>query len=207
MERKGARRRSKSQKKKERSMKKRINMLKLLRLAREERGFELVEFAITGWLLILLLIGAFECAYAMYAYHYTTYAAQEGARFASVRGHTWSKYETVNCGTSAPPNFTMAYNCTALSSDIQNYVQSLATGGINVSGVAVTGETSGTTVGAPIWPGATPDCTSSCSLCSSYANSQGCMVKVTVTYTFNVLPFLHMHALSMSSTSENVILQ
>jgi Flp pilus assembly protein TadG len=174
-------------------MKKRADMQKLLRLAREERGSTLVEFAIAGWLLILILLGVFQAAFAMYAYHFTTYAAQQGARFAMVRGQTWSENVTTDCGTSAPPNFTMKYACTALSSDIQNYVQSLATGGINASGV---------TVNSNNWPGATPDGAT----CST-TNSQGCLVKVTVSYTFNFLPFVSKTALTISATSEKVILQ
>jgi Flp pilus assembly protein TadG len=178
-------------------MKKRLDISKLFRAAREERGSSLVEFAITAWLLILLLLGIYQCGYAMYAYHFTTYAAQQGARFAMVRGSTWSKDETVNCSSSAPPSFTMVYNCTAASSDIQNYVQSLATGGILASGL---------TVNTNNWPGTTPDCTSSCSACTT-TNSQGCLVKVTVSYAFPAIPYLKISALSMSATSEKVILE
>lgn len=175
-------------------------MPKLFRLAREERGAELVEFAMTAWVLVLVLFGVYQWGYAMYAYHFTTYAAQQGARFAEVRGHTWSEYETENCSTSAPPSFTLKYACTASAADIQNYVQSLATGAINPSNVTIN-ETS-----TYLWPGTTPDCTSGCSACST-TNSQGCFVKVTVSYTFNFLPFLKITALTMSATSQNVILQ
>jgi Flp pilus assembly protein TadG len=174
-------------------MKKRADMQELLRLTREERGSTLVEFAIAGWLLIVLLFGAFQGAFAMYAYHFTTYAAQQGARFAMVRGQTWSENTTTDCGTSAPPNFTMKYACTALSSDIQNYVDSLATGGISASNI---------TVNSNNWPGSTPD-GATCSV----TNKQGCLVKVTVSYTFNFLPFVSKTALTMSATSDKVILQ
>lgn len=138
---------------------------------------------------------------AMYAYHFTTYAAQQGARFAAVRGYTWSKNTTTKCSTSAPPGFTMPYQCTVSSNDIQNYVQSLATAGINPSNVTIN------TTTANVWPGVTPDCSSSCSTCSPNANSQGCLVKVAVSYTFNFLPFLNSPAFTIGATSENVILQ
>jgi Flp pilus assembly protein TadG len=182
-------------------MKSKIAMQTLLRFAREERGATLVEFAMTALLLVALLAAVLQWSLAMYAYHFTSYAAQEGARFAAVRGYTWSKSTTTNCSTSAPPGFTMPYECTASASDIQNYVQSLATSGINASNVTIN------TTSSYVWPGTTPDCTSSCSTCSSNANSQGCLVKVTVNYTFNLLPLLKSSAFSMSATSEDAILQ
>lgn len=174
-------------------------MRKLLNLAREERGSSLVEFAMTGWILMLLIVGVFQCMIAMYAYHFTTYAAQAGTRFAMVRGHTWSSQGiTEGCGTSAPPSFQMKYNCEASSTDIQNYVQSLATPGILPSNVSIN------TTSSYVWPGKTPDgVTSTCST----VNSQGCLVKVTVNYTFNFVPYMPMTALSLTSTSETSILQ
>jgi len=181
-------------------MKKRVGMQKLFRFAREERGSELVEFAITVWLLVLIVFGVYQWGYALYAYHFATYAAEQGSRFAEVHGHTWSEYVTTNCSTSAPPSFTMGYGCTASSADIQNYVQSLSTGAINYKNVTIN-ETN-----SYVWPGTTPDCSSACSTCTT-TNSQGCFVKVTVSYTFNFLPFLKITALTMSATSENVILQ
>lgn len=182
-------------------MKKTANIEKLLRLAREESGAELVEFAMTALILMGLMVGAFGFMLAMYTYHFVSSAAQQGMRFAIVRGQTWSKDETVNCSTSAPPSFTMAYNCTASATDIQNYVQSLATGGITASNVTID------TTSADVWPGKTP--AGSSTGCST-TNSQGCMVKVKVSYTFkyfNVYPLNKLSSWSMSATSEGVILQ
>lgn len=164
----------------------------LVRLAREEHGSELAEFALAGSLLLLLLIGVLQWMFGVYAYHFTTYAAQQGARFAMVRGYTWSQNVGTSCSTSAPPDFTMAYACTATSSDIQNYVQSLATGGISASHVTAT----------TTWPGKTPD-----GATCAQANSQGCFVKVTVSYTVNFVPFLKIAALPVSATSQTVVLQ
>jgi hypothetical protein len=90
------------------------------------------------------------------------------------------------------------YGCTASSTDIQNYVKSLAVGGINPSSVSIN------TTNSSVWPGTTPDGTSTgC----TQANSKGCMVKVTVSYTFSFLAILKISALTISATSENVILQ
>lgn len=167
------------------------------RWAREERGSALVEFAMTGPLLIFLLFAVLQGMYAMYAYHFTAYAAQQGARFAMVRGHTASENIASPCGTSAPPNFTMAYDCEAKSSDIQNYVQSL--GAINPSNLTIN------TSNSYVWPGKNPDGTTSG--CTTYTNSKGCLVKVTANYTFNFIPFLPFTGLTMTATSEKVILQ
>jgi len=176
----------------------RIRMQKLLRLVREESGVELVEFAMTALLLMTLMFGIFEFGIGMYTYHFVSYAAQEGTRFAMVRGNTWSENVATNCTTSAPPNFTMAYGCTATSTDIQNYVQSLASGGISPSKVTIN------TTNSYVWPGKTPDgSTTGC----TQANSQGCLVKVTVSYSFKFLPFLKLSALPISATSETSILQ
>ncbi len=176
-------------------MKRRIGMGKVMRLARGEGGAELVEFAMSSLILMMLLFGVFEVAYSMYAYHFTTYAAQQGARFAMVRGHTWSKNTPTDCATSFP-GFAMPYDCTAQSSDIQNYVKSLATGGIDPGSI---------TVNTDHWPGTTVNGTTTG--CAAYANNPSCLVKVTVGYSFNFIPFLGMSALSMSATSEKTILQ
>lgn len=180
-------------------MEKRTGTNKLLRLVREEGGAELVEFAMTFLLLVCLLFGVFNWMVGMYVYHFTTYVAQQATRFAIVRGYTWSTNTAVSCGTSAPPNFTMAYNCTATATDIQNYVQSLAHPGITPSGLTIN------TTSSYVWPGVTPDGTTA--PCSTHANSQGCMVKVTVSYSYNFLPFMQLSALTMKATSEKVIQQ
>lgn len=184
--------------KKVRAMKERVDKKKLLRLARGESGSSLVEFAMSALILIGFLVGVIEFGLATYTYHFLSSAAQQGTRFAMVRGYTWSENVATNCSTSAPPNFAMTYDCTAQGTDIQNYVQSLATGGISPSSVTVN------TTSSYVWPGTTPDGTTTG--CSTI-NSQGCMVKVTVSYSFKFLPFEQLPALSMSSTSEGVILQ
>ena len=170
-----------------------IDMQTPFRLAHEEHGAELVEFALAASLLALVLFGVFQWMFAMYAYHFTNFAAQQGARFAMVRGYTWSKDSATSCSTSAPPNFIMTYGCTASSADIQNYVQTLATVGLNSNNV---------TVNTTNWPGTTPDGAT----CAT-VNSQGCLVKVTVSYTYSFIPFLKVTALPISATSESVILQ
>jgi len=57
-----------------------IDMQTPFRLAHEEHGAELVEFALAASLLALVLFGVFQWMFAMYAYHFTNFAAQQGAR-------------------------------------------------------------------------------------------------------------------------------
>jgi Flp pilus assembly protein TadG len=180
-------------------MRAKSEMQKRFRLLREERGSGLVEFAVVAWILLFLSFGILQGMFAMYAYHFTTYAAQQGSRFAMVRGYTWSEYKTTDCGTSAPPNFTMAYDCTATATDIQNYVQSLATMGITPSAITIT------TTSSSVWPGTNPDNTTTG--CTTNPNSQGCMVVVKVSYAFDFLPKVAMTGVTMTATSEKVILQ
>jgi Flp pilus assembly protein TadG len=164
---------------------------------REDRGSALVEFAVTVPLLVFLLFAVLQGMFAMYAYHYTAWAAQQGARYAMVRGHTWSSLGVPSpCGASAPPNFTMKYDCEAAASDIQDYIQSL--GAMNPTSLTMNQTTS------YVWPSLTPD--GSSAPCAPM-NSKGCLVRVTATYTFNLLPLVSGTALTMSATSEKVILQ
>lgn len=161
--------------------------------SRDESGAELVEFAFASLILFALMFGIIDFSRAIYSYQFATYAAQEGARFAIVRGAVWK----TACSTSAPPNFTMKYGCTASQTDVQNFVKNLTLPGMDRSKVTAT----------TVWPGATPNCSSGCAACTTAA-SKGCMVKVKVTYQFAfILPFLPRNALSFSGTSEKVIQQ
>lgn len=179
-------------------MKKRVFIQKLLRLAREQCGAELVEFSLCALMLMGLVVGVLGFGLAVYTYHFVSYAADQGERFAAVRGYTWSKSTTTNCSTSAPPSFTMVYDCTASATDIQNYVQSLATGGISPSGLTIT------TTSSSLWPGQTPaGATTPC----SPTNSQSCLVVVKVSYTFKFFTSEKLPTWTMHATSEGTILQ
>lgn len=163
----------------------------LLRRLRDDAGAQLVEFALSIVVLIMFMFGVFAFCLAMYSYHFVSYVAQEGARFAMVRGADWK----TSCTTSAPPNFSVPYSCKVASADVQNYVRSLAMPAIDPSKVSVT----------TTWPGTTPGCTSNCSVCSTAASS-GCYVKVKVSYPFlfNV-PFARQSTYNFSGTSQKVI--
>ena len=165
---------------------------KLQKAACEESGSQLVEFALSLLVLATMLFAIMYFCLAAYAYHYVTYAAQEGARFAIVRGNAW---QGKTCATSAPPNFTMKYACVAQSGDIQNYVKSIAPPLINPTQITVT----------TTWPAKTPTCASGCSACTT-ANSQGCLVSVQVSYAFGYpMAFMPNRILTFSGTSVKTI--
>jgi TadE-like protein len=162
---------------------------RIARIAGGEGGEQLVEFAICATLFITILLGIADACRCMYAYHFVTYGAQQGARYAEVRGASWGS----SCSTSAPPSFTLGFNCEAASTDVSNFVKSL--GGLNQNNLTV----------STTWPATTPDCSSSCSACTT-SNSQGCMVKVKVTYAFTFLvPFYKKTSVNLSATSQKVI--
>lgn len=169
----------------------------LRRFLREEGGSKLAEFALVVTLLFMLIIGILDCSIALYAHHFVSWAAEEGTRYAAVRGADW----TSDCSTSAPPGFTIGYDCNASASDIQNYVQSLAPPGLVPSSITVN------TTSTFVWPGTTPDCsTAPCTGCSTNTNSQGCFVRVQVTYPFTfTMPLLPQSSFNLTATSEKVI--
>lgn len=164
---------------------------RVLRALRDEDGSQLVEFSLSILVFLAALLGVFGFCLAVYSYQFVAYASESGARYAMVHGSEW----TSACGTSAPPNFTMKYDCNVSATDVQNYVESISMPGISKTAIVATAT----------WPGTTPDCTTSCSTCTT-SNSQGCFVKVTVTYPFKFhLPFLPKSTFTVSSTAEKVI--
>jgi Flp pilus assembly protein TadG len=169
----------------------RHNLQTILCVLRDDSGGELVDFALCASIFFMLVLGTTDVCRAMYAYHVVTYGAQHASRYAIVRGASWPS----SCSTSAPPNFTQNFGCKASSTDVQNYVKSL--GGFNSGNVTV----------ATTWPGTMPDCSSSCSTCTT-ANSKGCMVKVKVTYAFTfIVPFFKRTTVNLSASSQKTILQ
>lgn len=162
-------------------------MRKVFRIARsfgEDRGDSMVEFSIAAVLLLTVIFGIMDFARAVYADHFVSYAAQEGTRYAIVRGHTFA-------GTTCSTVTTM--DCAATNGNVQSYVQSIAPPGIPGANVSAT----------TTWPGNT--ISGSATGCSN-TNNPGCIVRVTVTYNFSfLLPFMPSAGISFSSTSSQVI--
>ena len=151
----------------------------------DERGNALVEFALSASILFVVLFGIMETSRAIYSYHFVTYAAQEGARYAVVHGGDWPNV----CSS------TVIFGCKASDSDVQTYVRNLTPPGLDSSSVTVT----------RTWLNTSPNCTSSCT-CAP--NLRGCYVKVKVAYSFSFsVPFLPTSALNLVGTSVKVIQQ
>jgi len=156
-----------------------------MRFNREDHGGTLVEFALSASILLASMFGIVDFSRALYAYHFVSHAAQEGARYAMVRGNDW---------TSGACASATSYGCSVSTSNkglIQTFVQGLAMPGIVSSSVTAT----------PSWPGKNADGTTTG--CTT-VNSQGCLVKVTVTYPFK-FAILPLASISLSATSEQVI--
>ena len=56
----------------------------------DERGAEIIEFAIVSILFLMLAFGVMEFGRAIWMYGTVAHAAREGARFAIVRIRVWS---------------------------------------------------------------------------------------------------------------------
>ncbi len=155
---------------------------------RSELGATLVETALTITLLLTFVVGIMEGSLALYSYHFISNAAREGVRYAIVRGGTWSNTTATSC-TVTP---SVSAGCTATSTNVQDYVRSLAFPGINSANLLVT-TTWYSTFGGTSNP--------------AY-NTPSNVVQVQVTYKFPFsVPFVPKATWNMSSQSEMEISQ
>ena len=153
---------------------------------REERGSEAVEFALASCIWIGISFMIMYVSFGLYAAHFVANAAEEGARYASVRGSSWS---SASCSASA-------LDCTASSSDISTYVMNAAPPGLSTSSLSV----------STSWPGTTSAGTT-CDTADG-SNSPNCIVKVTVSYNFSFpIPFVANSQKLFSSTSQMTIVR
>lgn len=159
------------------------NLLKAV--AQDETGSELVEVGMSVWLWVLCVMGIVYVSFGVYAAHFVSSAAEDAARYAMVRGSTWS-------GTSC--NTTSTFECAAKSSDVSNYVTSQLLPGLSSQNLSVTST----------WPGTTAN-GNTCDT-SSGSNSPYCVVNVTVTYNLRLtLPLIPISTIPLSSTSKMTI--
>jgi Flp pilus assembly protein TadG len=169
-----------------------------LRQKKNERGASLLEMAFALPLIILpLLFGAMDFSRAMYAYHFVSYAAREGSRWASVRGAL----------CVAPMT-----NCSAAlggSGLVQTYINGFIPAGMYVTGCngSNAGSLCATVTNTPV--GLEADGVTSCNSGSNPADYPGCVVQVQVTYYYAfTMPFLSQIApIRMTSTSAMTISQ
>lgn len=166
----------------------RWHMTKTLhQFAGDERGSEIVEFAFAICIWVAAVFAIMYGSFALYASHFVGNAADEAARYAVVRGSTWS-------GTSCSSTTTL--ECDATSTDVANYVGSMLMPGMSSSNLNVT----------TTWPGTT----STGATCDTIygSNSPNCLVEVQVKYTFSFpLPFLTQYTIPMTSSSQMTISQ
>ena len=152
----------------------------------EEDGSEAVEFALAFSVWIAAAFMIMYVSFALYAAHFVANAAEEGARYGSVRGSSWN-------GASCTSN---VLDCTASSTDVSNYVKSAVPPGLSTARMNI----------STAWPGTT----SSGDGCDTAdgSNSPNCVVKVTVSYTFSFpLPFIPNSSRAFTSTSQMTIVR
>lgn len=168
------------------------HILTIRSVHKDERGDSLLEFAISAVVVFTLLFGIMEFARAMYIYHFVSYAAQAGTRYAIVRGSTWS----TACSSS-----TSGMECLAASSDVKSYVNSIAPPGVDTSKLTVTATWPGTVAGSS---GAT--CANTTSPAKTNDHNPGCKVQVVVTYPFTfIAPFMPTATPTFLATSVQAI--
>jgi Flp pilus assembly protein TadG len=157
-----------------------------LQSLRDDRGSEAVEFALalSIWMGVSFMI--MYVSFALYAAHFVANGAQEGARYASVRGSSWNN---ASCSSKM-------LDCSASSTDVSSYVKNAAPPGLSTSSLTV----------STSWPGTTSSGTT-CDAADG-ANSPNCIVKVTVSYNVSFpLPFLANSQRLFSSTSQMTIVR
>jgi Flp pilus assembly protein TadG len=108
-----------------------MNRIQLRHRARQEDGQSLIEFALTSVLFFMMVFGIIEFGLAIWQYNMVSDLAQEGARWAVVRGSS---------STLLP---------TATSTELQNYVQSRSPG-FTVTVTATPADPSSAGPGTPI---------------------------------------------------------
>lgn len=159
----------------------------LRNLLREETGSNLVEMAISLTVLLSVVSGIMGMSMLAYAKQFVTMSARQATRYAMVRGSTFS---ATACSGG------VAYGCQAAATDVTSYVKSLVPLGLATANTSV----------STSWPGVTGANLSCLSLNGN--NSVGCVVQVTVSYSFSFgLPFLPTGATTLQSTSAMVIMQ
>jgi Flp pilus assembly protein TadG len=151
------------------------------------RGSVTLEFAF-GLLVILfpLMFGVIDFSRAAYDYHWVANAARDGSRWMSVRG--------ASC-------VGLSGGCPAASNDVQTFLQGQVVPGMSSANVTATATWSGK-------GGDGSDCTNGG---NQGTNSAGCVVAVSVNYTFHFsFPYLSSvtgRTLTLNSVSKMIISQ
>ncbi|MFZ1085194.1 MAG: TadE/TadG family type IV pilus assembly protein [Terracidiphilus sp.] len=159
-------------------------MRKVKSLIFDEDGAEIMAFALSATVLFMLIFVIIELCLMCYAYNSVALAAQQGTRYAMVRGSDW----TSACATTA------SFGCEATATNVQNYILNQPHPGINLTAAEI----------SVTWPGTPVSGTNAA--CTANAYAQGCEVKVTVSYPFTWnIPFIKPGSKTLNSTSIETI--
>ncbi len=169
-----------------------------------QKGNSLVEYALVFMFFMALVFGIVDFGRALYTYHLLSTSAKQATRWAAVNGATCNN--DGSCDGKGWMN-----NGPATATDIATFVQAHAPVGVDSSKIVVSSNVSN------IWPDSGQPLPANCTdgavgpVCECYStsfgtyNSQGCPVQVTVSYPFSFLfPFVG-GTITMSSSSELVI--
>jgi Flp pilus assembly protein TadG len=149
---------------------------------REEAGSTLIEFALCAVVLFTIMFGIMAFSMVMYCSLMTSQAARQAARYASVRGNSW----TTDC--TAPGSA----NCIAQKDDIQALAQKVVA--VNSKNLKVD----------TTWLSSSGVACGTADSCKAPGN----LVKVTATYSYSaIFPLVPTQSYSMSSTAQMVIAQ
>jgi Flp pilus assembly protein TadG len=150
-------------------------------------GATLVEFAISASVLFSMLFGIMELGLLFYAYNFTSEAAREATRWASVRGST-------SC-TNTPS----LSECNATTAQITSFVRGLGYPGVTSGNISVTTTylTATTSAGTTTW-----------SSCAGTCNLPQNAVNVKVTYPFPLgVPFVPVTTITVGASSRMIVYQ
>ena len=153
------------------------------RFLREETGAGLVEYCVVFFLFMSMILGVADFGRALYADHFVSNAARDAARYAAVRGSTCN--DDSSCSVSNPDSGP----ANSGNNVVQDYVKQYVPQGIDKTQLTIT----------PSWP-------STSGTCATTANAPGCIVSVTVQYTFKFdFPFVSKKTITFTSDAQNVI--
>lgn len=180
----------------------------------DERGETLLEFAASAVVVFMLLFGIMEFARAMYIYHFVSYAAQAGTRYAVVRGSSWNK-SCVSPTSSSYSGVTISANCYATSDNIKGYIMGIAPPGVDLNSLTITptfcGNVSGPNAGCTTWTSGSTitasgvDCTASTT--TKLQDNPGCLIQVAVSYKFTFIVPFWSQTPSLTASSMQIIQQ
>ena len=166
----------------------RMALVKARRCAVDNEGATAVELALSAIILYAFIFGIMNMSLGIYAYHFISEAAREGARYAIVRGSSAG-------GGTACASYNNG-NCQASASQVSQYVKGFTFPGVSEGLMTVT----------TTWSAYTPGV--ACPNAPAVCNGPGDLVTVAVQYNYPVrIPLVTQKTLTMNSTSAMVISQ